>query len=78
MTDKEIARIPRHEDVEIIIRLDNYKNEPGLTIREFIKSERYVGFTKSGTRISKENFKAFKEAINSITEEDFDKVGDLK
>ena len=41
-----------------------------LTIREFVKSERYTGFTKAGTRIPAEHFKTFKAAINSIDEAD--------
>ena len=69
---KDIARIPKHENIELVIRIDDYGDKPGLTIREFVKSDRYTGFTKSGTRIFKENFAKFKEAINSIDEKDFE------
>ena len=69
---KEIAIIPKHENIELVIRIDEYGGKSGLTIREFVKSDRYTGFTKSGTRIPADKFKVFKEAINSIDEKDFE------
>jgi len=69
---KDIARIPKHENIELVIRIDEYGGKSGLTIREFVKSDRYTGFTKSGTRIPADKFKVFKEAINSIDEKDFE------
>ena len=74
MTDKEIAKIPKHDDVDLIIRIDDFGGKPGLTIREFVKNERYTGFTRAGTRISKERFLEFQKAINSIKIEDFGEV----
>ena len=68
--EKDIARIQKREDTEIVVRIDDFGGKPGLTIREFVTSDRYTGFTKAGTRISLENFKKFKDAINSIDEED--------
>ena len=53
---------------DIIVRIDDFGGKIGVTIREFVKSERYTGFTKAGTRISVDNFKAFKDIINSIDE----------
>lgn len=69
--EKDIDRIPKNPDTDIVIRIDDFGGKIGLTIREFVKGERYTGFTKSGTRIPVEHFKAFKEAINSIDEKDF-------
>ncbi|MBS3083789.1 hypothetical protein J4423_03225 [Candidatus Pacearchaeota archaeon] len=69
--EKDIDRIPKNQDTDIVIRVDDFGGKAGLTIREFVRSERYTGFTKAGTRISAEHFKSFKEAINSIKEEDF-------
>ena len=68
--EKDIAKLQKNPDTEIIIRIDDFGGRAGVTIREFVKSERYTGFTKAGTRISVENFPAFKAAINSITEAD--------
>lgn len=68
MVDKDIARIPKNNDTEIVVRVDDFGGRRGVTIREFVKSERYTGFTKAGTRISAENFAKFKEAVNLIDE----------
>ncbi len=64
--EKDIARIKKNEETEIILRLDDFGGQPGLTIREFVTSQNYTGFTKAGVRIKSEKFKEFKDAINSI------------
>ncbi len=69
--EKDIDRIPKNQETDIVIRVDDFGGKRGLTIREFVKSERYTGFTKAGTRIPAEYFKAFKQAINSIDEKEF-------
>ncbi len=68
--EKDIDRIPKNQETDIVIRVDDFGGRRGLTIREFVKSERYTGFTKAGTRIPAEYFKAFKVAINSIDEKE--------
>ncbi|MBS3088666.1 hypothetical protein J4402_02690 [Candidatus Pacearchaeota archaeon] len=70
--EKDIDRIGKNPDTDIVIRIDDFGGKRGLTIREFVKSERYTGFTKAGTRIPADKFKMFKEAINSIDEKDLD------
>lgn len=70
--DKDVDRIQKNTDTDIVIRIDDFGGKRGLTIREFVKSERYTGFTKAGTRIPAEQFKAFKQAINSINEKDLE------
>jgi hypothetical protein len=69
--EKDIDKIPKNPDTDIVIRIDDFGGKPGLTIREFVKSERYTGFTKAGTRIPADKFAVFKAAINSINESDF-------
>ncbi|MFA5258890.1 MAG: hypothetical protein WC402_02340 [Candidatus Pacearchaeota archaeon] len=69
--EKELGKLKKNETTEIIIRVDEYKGKKGLTIREFVTSEKYTGFTKAGTRISPENFFAFREMINSIDSKEF-------
>lgn len=66
--EKDVGRLQKNQDTEVIVRIDDFGGKIGVTIREFVKSERYTGFTKAGTRISQENFKAFKDMINSIDE----------
>ncbi len=70
--EKDIDRIAKNPDTDIVIRVDDFGGKRGLTIREFVKSERYTGFTKAGTRIPADKFKVFKEAINSIDEKDLE------
>ncbi|MFH1802718.1 MAG: hypothetical protein ABH864_04715 [archaeon] len=70
--EKDIDRITKNPDTDIVIRIDDFGGKVGLTIREFVKSERYTGFTKAGTRIPAEHFNAFKAAINSIDEKDLE------
>ena len=75
--EKDIGKIPKNEGTEIVVRIDDFGGKAGLTIREFVTSDRYTGFTKSGTRIPAESFEEFKKMINSINPEDF-KVEEAK
>ena len=68
--EKDIGKIAKNTDTDIMIRIDDFGGKTGLTIREYVKGERYTGFTKAGTRISADNFKEFKKLINSINEAD--------
>src|SRR3989338_5154721 len=68
--EKDIDRITKSNDTDIVIRIDDYGGKRGLTIREFITSERYTGFTKAGVRILAENFPKFKAMVNSINEKE--------
>lgn len=69
--EKDIGKIKKNDITDIVVRIDDFGGKPGLTIREFTTSDRYTGFTKSGTRISQESFKEFKNLINSIDEGEF-------
>lgn len=68
--EKDIDKITKNPETDIVIRIDDFGGRVGVTIREFVKSERYTGFTKAGTRIPAESFKQFKAAINSIDEKE--------
>lgn len=65
--EKDIGKIPKNDTADIIVRIDDFGGRRGLTIREFVRSERYTGFTKSGVRIPAEEFLKFREMINSIS-----------
>jgi hypothetical protein len=71
--EKEVGKINKNDTTDIVIRIDDFGGRTGLTIREFVTSDRYTGFTKSGVRVLSEDFPKFKEMINSITEEDMKK-----
>jgi len=72
--EKDIGKIKKNDTTDITIRVDDFGGKIGLTIREFVTSDRYTGFTKSGTRIPAESFAEFKQMINSIDESDFQKA----
>ena len=68
--EKDIGKIKKNDDTDIVVRLDDFGGRLGLTIREFTSSERYTGFTKSGTRIPAESIEEFQKIIASISPED--------
>ena len=68
--EKDIGKIKKNDNTDIIIRVDDFGGRIGLTVREFVTGDRYTGFTKAGVRISAENFPRFKDMINSVKAED--------
>jgi len=72
--EKDIGKIEKGEFqgtvTEIVIGIREYNGRVGVDIREFVASEKYTGPTKKGLRIPAEHFKAFKDMINSVSEED--------
>ncbi len=72
--EKDIDRIPKNPETDIVIRVDDFGGHVGVTIREFVRSDRYTGFTKAGTRIPAKHFKTFKAAINAIDESELEQA----
>lgn len=70
--EKDLGKIKKNSETEIVVRVDDFGGKLGLTIREFTNTERYKGFTKSGTRIPLESIDDFKKMISSLD------VADLK
>ena len=68
--EKDIGKIKKNDQSDIVIRIDDFGGKRGLTIREFVTSDRYTGFTKAGVRFQSADFEKFKEMINSISDED--------
>jgi hypothetical protein len=68
--EKDIGKINKNDTSDIVIRIDDFGGRKGLTIREFVTSDRYTGFTKAGVRIPAAEFLRFREMINSISLED--------
>ena len=68
--EKDIGKIKKNDQSDIVIRIDDFGGKRGLTIREFVTSDRYTGFTKAGVRFQSADFEKFKEMINSISAED--------
>jgi len=76
--EKEIGKINKNPETDIVIRIDDFGGNRGLTIREFVTSERYTGFTKKGVRITSDDFKKFKDMINSISEKEMSEKPEVK
>ena len=68
--EKDIGKINKNDTTDIVVRIDDFGGRKGLTIREFVTSDRYTGFTKAGVRILGKDFLKFREMINSIGLED--------
>lgn len=68
--EKDIGSVPKSDAIKIMIRISDFEGNLGLTIREYVESDKYTGFTKSGTKIPAKQFEKFKELINSINLED--------
>ena len=66
MFEEEIGRIKKNATTDIVVKVDDYGGEKGVTIREFVASPTYTGFTKQGTRINKESWPKFKELMDKI------------
>lgn len=58
--DKELARLHKKPGLEVVVRVDTYKGRVGITIREWVDDEVYVGWSKRGVRM------AYCEAANAI------------
>jgi len=74
--EKDIGKISKNDNTDVIIRMDDFGGNRGLTIREFVSSDRYTGFTKAGVRIRAPDFKKFKEMINSVSESEMNAPAD--
>ncbi len=64
--EKDIGKIKKNDTTDIVVRVDDFGGRVGLTIREYVTSERYTGFTKAGTRIPLESLDEFKEIVSKI------------
>lgn len=68
--EKDIGRIQKNENTDIVVRVDDFGGRIGVTIREHVKGERYTGFTKAGTRVPADKFLEFRELINKVNLDD--------
>jgi hypothetical protein len=70
--EKDLGKIKKNNDTDIIVRVDDFGGKLGLTIREYVNSSPsgFKGFTKAGTRIPLESLEDFKKMIGSLNVED--------
>jgi len=62
--DEEVGRVKKTDTTEIVIKVDDYGGQKGVTIRGYLTSEKYTGFTKQGIRIPAEKWEEFKQLVN--------------
>lgn len=62
----EIGRVRKNETTEIVVEKSEYKGSVGVNIREYVTSEKYTGWSKSGLRIPMENWKELKEILDKV------------
>jgi len=72
--EKDIGKIKKNDNTDIVIRIDDFGGRTGVTIREFVTGTDggYRGFTKAGTRIPASEFLQFRELINQIDIKDLE------
>ena len=70
--EKDLGKIKKNNDTDILVRLDDFGGKLGLTIREYVNSSPsgFKGFTKAGTRIPLESLEDFKTMIASVNLEE--------
>ena len=51
---KEIARVKRDDQVDIVVRRGSFMGKQFVDIREYLKADSFEGFTKRGVRIPAE------------------------
>ena len=54
--EKDLGKLQKNDTTDIVLRVDDFGGKRGLTIREFVTSDRYTGFTKAGVRIMAGDF----------------------
>lgn len=68
--EQELGRYQRRPGVDLVVRIQVYKEKAGIDIREWLDSEQYSGWSKKGVRIPHErlaelltHLKALREAL---------------
>lgn len=64
--EKEFGRIKKNDTTEIVVKADDFGGQPGVTIREFVTSDRYTGFTKNGTKVPKDRWADFVKVLGEV------------
>jgi len=62
----EIGRIRKNDTTEIVVEKSEYRGSVGINIREYVTSDRYTGWSKSGIRIPIEQWKPLKELLDKV------------
>ncbi len=63
---KEVSRMEKGVDAELVFSLTNFRGRLYFDIREFVKRENYEGYTKKGIRLDVEFYEDFKKMIEAV------------
>ncbi len=64
--EQEFGRIRKSETTELVVRRTEFRGSIGIDIREYVKSERYTGWSKNGIRVPIDQWRSFKEILDNI------------
>jgi hypothetical protein len=62
----EIGRVRKNDTTEIVVEKSEFKGSTGINIREYVTSDSYTGWSKSGLRIPADKWKELKEILDKV------------
>lgn len=62
----EIGRVRKNDTTEIVVEKSEFKGSTGINIREYVTSDNYTGWSKSGLRIPADKWKELKEILDKV------------
>lgn len=62
----EVGRIKKTDSISVIVRISEFHGEKGVDVREYVETNKYTGYTKKGTRIPWDKWKAFRDVVNKV------------
>ena len=64
--ERELGRFPRRPGVELVVRIQVYKDKPGIDIREWLDTDQYTGWSKKGVRVPYEKLKDLVQNLRGL------------
>jgi hypothetical protein len=64
--EQELGRYLRRPGVELVVRIQIYKDKAGIDIREWLDSEQYSGWSKKGVRIPHEKLPDLRTHLKAL------------
>jgi len=64
--DEEIGRIKMGDNVDLVVRKTEYKNQLRVDIRKFVKTKSYEGWSQQGISIPFENWNEVFEIFKKV------------
>lgn len=68
--DEEIGRIKKNETTEIVVRRTEFRGSVGIDVREYVKTDRYTGWSKNGVRIPLDQWASFRSIVDKVKVEE--------